>query len=347
MMATASAKTKVGLPWCTAMSPRELETWYNENIQHGTDDFDRDCRRAVDEVVRSVHRICSSNGVLFDVDRVIKGGSLGKGTMVKDLSDVDLIAFINPPHLKPIVTLGPTHYRKQLEGVIRDLEGALRQLSFVKNISRNDFLVNFTIGNLGPTKRSLGVDLLPTADNCLGHGRAHSDMFRAMLQLPNGYDREFYSASLAEHQLKFVAEKPGYVKALIRLVKYWAYECLPEKLQTSYPLELITIYRWENAGKPVHFSKAQGLKDVLQVLTNLRGLRHFWTYLYDASLANQAIKQLDYVNPIVLDPANPNNNACWVYQKRGNNVREVEDSARATLKCALLKDVVVTPNWGA
>ncbi|XP_038044258.1 uncharacterized protein LOC119718899 [Patiria miniata] len=173
---------------------------------------------------------------------------------------------------------------------------------------------------------------------------AHADMFRAMLQLPNGYDREFYSASLAQHQLQFMERIPGHVKALIRLVKYLAYECLPDKLHKSYPLELITVYRWENAGKPQRISKAQGLKDVLQVLTNLRGLRHYWTYLYYAALANQAITQLGYINPIVLDPANPTNNACWVYQK-GNNIIMIEEAARATLKFNLLKDVVVSANW--
>ncbi|XP_038076374.1 inactive 2'-5'-oligoadenylate synthase 1B-like [Patiria miniata] len=344
-MANAAAK-RMELPWCEPMDPRKLETWYNENIQHGTEEFDRDCRRAVDEVVRSVHRMCSSNGLLFDVSKVIKGGSLGKGTMVKDLSDVDLVAFINPPHLRSIVELGPVVYRQKLAGIIRDLEAALKRLPFVdsRSVTSNAFLVNFTIRNLGPRKRSLGVDLLPTADNCYGHGRAHADMFRAMLQLPNGYDREFYSASLVEHQLQFMEPKPGHVKALIRLVKYWAYECLPDTLHKSYPLELITVYRWENAGKPERISKAQGLKDVLQVLTNLRGLRHYWAYLYDAALANQTITQLGYINPIVLDPANPTNNACWVYQK-GNNIIMIEEAARATLKFNLLKDVVVSANW--
>ena len=120
-------------------------------------------------------------------------------------------------------------------------------------------------------------------------------MFRAMLQLHDNHDREFYSASLAEHQLSFVGNQPRYVKELVRLVKYWAKEYLPGYLQNSYGLELITIHLWEKAGKPVEFSKAQGLKRVLRALTRLTALRvTSWSSsrLYDATLAQSAITQL-------------------------------------------------------
>ena len=98
-------------------------------------------------------------------------------------------------------------------------------------------------------------------------------MFLAMLHLNDIKDRVFYSGSLAEHQVNFVGSQPGYVKELVRLVKYWANDYFPEKLKKSYRLELITIHLWEKAGKPVKFSKAQGLKNVLEVLTKLTALR--------------------------------------------------------------------------
>ncbi|XP_038076428.1 2'-5'-oligoadenylate synthase 1A-like [Patiria miniata] len=344
-MAAAAAKV-MELPWCQSMVPKELETWYHKNIADGTTDFGKDCRSAINKVVKSVQNICSTNRLQFTLSRVVKGGSLGKGTMLKDFSDVDLVAFIKPPRLRSFLDLGPAPavYIQQLDGIIRELEAALKQLPFVEGINRNVFMINFTINNLGPGGRSLGVDLLPTANCGCGHGRAHADIFRAMLALPSSYDRKFFSASLVEHQLRFMEQIPGHVKALIRLVKYWAYKCLPDKLHKSYPLELITIYRWKNAGEPQRISKAQGLKDVLQVLSNLRGLRHYWTFLYDAALAIQAITQLGCVNPIVLDPANPTKNVCEVY-KEGNNIKTIEDAAHDTLKSNLLKDVVVSANW--
>ncbi len=330
-------------PWCLDQS--RLETWYNENIQRGTDDFDRDCRRAIDEVVQKVQWICSSGGLHFNVDRIVKGGSLGKGTMVKDLSDVDLIAFINPPDLAPIVRIGPMEYKRKLAVVIRDLHSALAASpSFVSDVNSNEFLVYF---HINVSRRRLKVDFLPTSDNCAGHGRTHSDMFRAMLQLHDNRDREFYSASLAEHQLSFVGNQPGYVKELVRLVKYWASDNLPENLQKSYRLELITIHLWEEAGKPVRFSKAQGLKNVLQVLTRLTALRvTSWadSNLYDATLAQTAVNQLGMQNPIVLDPANPTNNVCQLYQQ-GTNMSEIASAAGQTLRTDLLANVTVRQGW--
>ncbi|XP_071805795.1 2'-5'-oligoadenylate synthase 3-like isoform X2 [Asterias amurensis] len=328
-------------PWCMDPKTYSLETWYNENIQCGTDAFDSDCRKAIDEVVQ---RIWSSGGVLFNFNRIVKGGSLGKGTMVKDLSDVDLIAFINPPNLAPIVRLGPAEYKRKLAVVIRDLHSALKRLTFVSDVSNNDLLVYF---NIRVGRRCLKVNFLPTSDNCAGHGRAHSDMFRAMLQLHNDKDREFYSASLAEHQLSFVGSQPRYVKELVRLVKYWANDYLPGYLQNSYGLELITIHLWEKAGKPVRFSKAQGLKRVLRALTRLTALRvTSWSgsRLYDATLAQSAITQLRMINPIVLDPANPTNNVCQLYQQ-GTNGREIASAAGQTLQTQLLMKVKVRQGW--
>ena len=116
-----------------------------------------------------------------------------------------------------------------------------------------------------------------------------------MLDVGHG-TRAFYSASFVQHQVQFVKEKPGHVKELIRLVKYWASKYLPDKLQKSYPLELITIYLWEKAGKPGRrLSKARGLRSVFEVLTNLNSLRVYWSYMpgVDYQLNETIIRKLD------------------------------------------------------
>ncbi|XP_033641804.1 2'-5'-oligoadenylate synthase 3-like isoform X3 [Asterias rubens] len=330
-------------PWC--LSPGNLETWYNGNIQRGTDDFRTDCQSAIDSVVRHIHKNCSSDILDFDVDKVVKGGSLGKGTMVKDLSDVDLVAFVNRPYLKPIAKIGKEEYTRTLSRIISDIKSTLKGVPGVQIVRSDQYLVNF---KMQVDSRWIDVDLLPTTDNAKCY-ISHSDMFRAMLQLHDNHDREFYSASLAEHQLSFVGNQPRYVKELVRLVKYWAKEYLPGYLQNSYGLELITIHLWEKAGKPVEFSKAQGLKRVLRALTRLTALRvTSWSSsrLYDATLAQSAITQLRMINPIVLDPANPTNNVCQLYQQ-GTNGREIASAAGQTLQTQLLMKVKVRQGWKA
>ena len=87
--------------------------------------------------------------------------------MVKDLSDVDLVAFINPPYLKPVATLGKKCYEETLSSIISDLKKALSKLQNVTEIDSDIYVVKFKI-NVG--QRCLKVDLLPTTDNIQVHG---------------------------------------------------------------------------------------------------------------------------------------------------------------------------------
>ena len=67
-------------------------------------------------------------------------------------------------------------------------------------------------------------------------------------------EKAYYSAGLVSLQVELVKGQPSIVKDLIRLVKYWRKTCIEDtgkiRLPSSYPLELITIYCWEKAGKP-------------------------------------------------------------------------------------------------
>ena len=100
-------------------------------------------------------------------------------------------------------------------------------------------------------------------------------------------------------QVNFIKKKPGVVKELIRLVKYWINKTVRAelgnlKLPASYPMELITIYTWEKAGRPRAFDRLKGLKAVLNVIGNeSRGLNHYWTENYSQSVAEDGIKSMD------------------------------------------------------
>ncbi|XP_038044085.1 2'-5'-oligoadenylate synthase 1A-like [Patiria miniata] len=335
-------------PWC--LPPSKLEKWYNENVQKGTASFDATCREAVNDVVRSIQRICSTDGDMFNVSEIFKGGSLGKGTMVQNLSDVDLVAFINPPYLQHIHTVEAKRYRKQLRKVISKMKAALRKEAkffthLVKNISSSTFLVKFTIV-VGD--RPLKVDLLPTASIPPGvEGRA---LFETMMTR-SSEDRELYSVSFAKSQVDFVKRQPGCVKELIRLVKNWAYTELPEELQKSYPLELITIFKWQRAGKPESFNKTRGLKDVLRSLQAIKALRtyHMAQYSCSKQLAKSIFCQQPSKGPIMLDPVNPTNNVFEIYQRAGNS-KKISRAARKTLGSELLKNVTLASrrrkHWG-
>ena len=48
-------------------------------------------------------------------------------------------------------------------------------------------------------------------------------------------------------------------------------------------------------------------------------------------------------SPIMLDPANPTNNVCYMYWKEKK--AQMESAAQVSLQFPLLRDVIVQPNW--
>ncbi|XP_071804973.1 2'-5'-oligoadenylate synthase 1A-like [Asterias amurensis] len=315
-------------PWIwNSSDSKDLQGYFADDIQDGTSEFDKACRAAIAEVVTSIQ---NDPSILHS--KVVKGGSLGKGTMVKDISDVDLVVFMNEPAMEPVDKVGPTRYQEQLNEVLKQLKKHVDlRLSGVTNIQLKQYLLSFTIQVQG---RSVDVDLVPTADNSSSFSDS-SHMFNKMQQSSPGA-REYYSPSLVKDQVEFVKKQPTAVKSLIRMVKVWAGQCLPESLRKSYPLELLTIHMWERAGSPKSFKLARGFRCVITIFTSyckyLQPVN--WTNYYSEEQARTAMTGME--KPIVLDPANPTNNVFKLY----HDLVSKKDLARAASMTVEHSDLV-------
>ena len=82
--------------------------------------------------------------------------------MVKGISDVDLVVFMNERAMEPVDKVGRIRYQEQLDEVLKQLKANVKKLSGVTNIKLKQYLLCFTIQSRG---RSVDVDLVPTADN--------------------------------------------------------------------------------------------------------------------------------------------------------------------------------------
>ena len=117
-------------------------------------------------------------------------------------------------------------------------------------------------------------------------------------------EREFYSAGFVKLQVEFISTKPGVVKELIRLAKYWnsqiagsALKGKHARLPSSYSMELITVLAWGRANNPYRFDRLQGFKAVLNIIAyELSTLRHYWTVNYSSSMAERALQAMDASN---------------------------------------------------
>ena len=123
-------------------------------------------------------------------------------------------------------------------------------------------------------------------------------LYNEMIKRPTE-DKRYYSAHFVSLQVDFVKDQLPNVKNLIRLVKYWRKTCIEDKssgtarLPSSYPLELITIGCWEDAGKPLSFDIRAGFKAVLQQLVDNCHIHYIWYNYYNKAIAESGMKKME------------------------------------------------------
>ncbi|XP_042525524.1 2'-5'-oligoadenylate synthase-like protein [Dipodomys spectabilis] len=283
--------------------------------------------------------------------KVVKGGSSGKGTILNQHSDVDMVLFLSCfSSFKD-----QAQHRKDIIDFIKEkLERCGKSLAY--NIS----VVQHREGKRTPRSLTLmvqpkessdvmRVDVLPAFD-ALGSFNPNSkpapEIYENLIT-SEGHPGEF-SSSFTELQRHFVKSRPVKLKNLLLLVKHWYLQYVKHKyrapLPPKYALELLTIYAWETGtGEGENFKLEEGLIAVMNLLRNYENICIYWTKYYDFQneVVGNAIKQqLKSSRPIILDPADPTNNLgrrqgwAQVAEEAGNCLRQV---------CCLQK--VPRPGW--
>ncbi|XP_048768093.1 2'-5'-oligoadenylate synthase 1A-like [Ostrea edulis] len=279
-----------------------------------------------------VHRLCQFMKNNFPDElrpsEIIKSGSLGKGTAVKGKSDADLVVFMARFHSISVLRDSLNRILDRMKLYLGTHAGCT-----VEGTTAHAVKVSLSC-HAGHTH---DVDILPSV-NVLGTG-SKREIYKTM-GAHSPFLREYYSAALAPLQISFVSGVPTKVKTLIRLVKYWRKTCFEEstgrqRLPSSYPLELITIGEWEDAGGPVNFDLRKGFYHVLLSIVNYKRLKHAWNTNYNAD------KYISDDSCYVMDPANPFNNVmeacnCWDL---------VESNARQFLRKPLFSGLSTSSGW--
>ncbi|XP_031550004.1 2'-5'-oligoadenylate synthase 3-like [Actinia tenebrosa] len=273
----------------------------------------------------------------YSANRMIKGGSLGKGTALKGTSDLDCVLVLN--EMKNVEDL--IHDIDEVKGDLKSCLDTLparsaHQHGWKITFERmTPFSVQFTMTKISSPSGVVEVDLLPTFNI------PESDLneiYREM-RLKNANTRRYYSAALTELQRDFVKELPARIKDLIRLVKYWCKRFVKQgniaHAPSSYLLELITIHAWEKVDKPTTINMAIAFKAVMEELNNYQNLNAVWHRYYQE---NQEMS--DHKLPRVIDPANPYNNLC-----DGVDWMEVARIAEETMRKPLFQDIPITSHW--
>ncbi|CAH1792684.1 unnamed protein product, partial [Owenia fusiformis] len=198
----------------------------------------------------------------YDIQEVVKSGSLGKGTAVKGNVDVDLVVFLNGfRNQKDFISKSPE--------IVANLKSFLREAGKRRDMSINIEKTSSSGAVQFKFRRNNGewhdVDVMAAFDNIRHLGsveRVNAEMARQSEDV-----RKTYAACLTKEQLEFVRSKPAKVKDLIRLVKHWKethVTGIPSP--KSYGMELLTIEAWKAGGSLQDFNTRKGFYYVLKKL---------------------------------------------------------------------------------
>ncbi|XP_043925682.1 2'-5'-oligoadenylate synthase 3-like [Protopterus annectens] len=298
-------------------SPKNIDTFIHDYLLPDSS-FTNYVGQVIDTICNFLKENCFKNSQSkIKVQKIIKGGSSGKGTTLKNDSDADLVVFLDC--FKSYKDL-----KDERHDVIVEIRERLNQFSR----ERSHIKIHFNEDR----KRSLGFKLQVKADtewikcdvlpayNAIGEfnkdiPKPSSQVYIDLIELPAGKGE--FSLCFTELQRHFIMHQPPKVKNLLRLVKYWykkhvkTYKKDQRHLPPKYALELLTMYVWEQGSNKENFKMEEGFRTLLEMIQQYQQLCIYWTKYYDlrsSDITEYLKRQLRAQRPIILDPADPTNN---------------------------------------
>ncbi|CAK6432918.1 unnamed protein product [Pipistrellus nathusii] len=287
-------------------------------------------RKAVNEICSFLKERCFQDASHpVRVSKVVKGGSLGKGTTLRGRSDADLVVFLSElrSFREQLDRRGEfiQEIRRQLKAFQRETEtgvqfeirkprrpGKPRALSFAFRSPELDHKVEFDVL---PAFDVLGLWTVGPEPHIHEDYRPDPQIYVRLIDECTSLGKEGeFSPCFTELQRAFLRQRPTKLKSLIRLVKHWYQLCRERRgkpLPPQYALELLTVYAWERGCKVTSFSTAQGFRTVLELVVDYRKLCIYWTKYYDFEnpiIGQYLRRQLKQPRPVILDPADPTGN---------------------------------------
>nr|XP_044988569.1 2'-5'-oligoadenylate synthase-like protein isoform X1 [Jaculus jaculus] len=258
------------------------------------------------------------------VQKTVKVGSFGNGTVLRSTADLELVVFLSCfhsfqeeakyHHAALSLMWRKVCYSQDLLALgLRDLrmtQGVPGALVFTIHTRDTGEPMQVTVV---PAYQALG----PSVPNPQSLPEVYVNLIKA-----NGYPGHF-SPSFGELRRNFVRHRPTKLKSFLRLVKHWYQQyvkakCPRANLPPFYALELLTIYAWEvGTWEDTNFRLDEGLTTVMELLQEYELICIYWTTFY--TLQNPVIeafvrKQLKKERPIILDPTDPTHNVAEGYR---------------------------------
>lgn len=264
------------------------ETEHVENQQY-LDLHNRICGRSFNsKVAQTLSDVVDMvvKTTFLKVEKVVKGGSIAKGSAITGVSDAEIVFFV---HGVP-----QTNQDKWMPPLLRATYGILsEQLGSEHGIE-----------GLCVTEDSVHMKVKGIISVDLRFSPVFESFSKVIQTIGNqGPEvRRHYTASLVQERTQFISKQPGHVKVTIRLLKWWRdqQEWSSKLLRPSDEiLELLAVYSAVQS-KPA--DQRIAVANVMLLLSQFNDLQIVWSNYYGK---DDVWAPLLRQRPLLMDPTNP------------------------------------------
>lgn len=243
--------------------------------------FSSKATQALNEITSTV-----SDKLFLNIDHVVGGGSVGRGTVIGGATDAELVFF-----LKDLPVAGQLRWlpalHKAVVGVLNEHLGASHG---VENVHATPDSVKLSVRGV------VAVDLrfVPVFES-------YANTLKILAQ-EGPETRKKLGAALMKERTNFISKQPGQVKVTMRLLKWWRDQQQWSRAMSRPSddlLELLTVYSATQC-KPQDQQTA--VSNVLALMARFDELCVTWSNFYKKT---DIWEPLSNQRPLVMDPVNP------------------------------------------
>lgn len=237
------------------------------------------------QALNEIGTIVSEN-LFFNIDHVVRGGSVGRGTVIGGSTDAELVFLLRDMPVAGQLSWLPSLH-KAVVGVLKEHVGSSHGIEDVHATSECVKLI---------VRGVVAVDLkfVPVVES-------YGQILKYLSQ-QGSEGRQRLAASLTKERTHFISKQPGQVKVTMRLLKWWRDQQQWSSNATRPSddiIELLTVY---SASQCKPHDQQTAVSNVLGLMARFDELCVTWSNFYKK---NEIWEPLMNHRPLVMDPVNP------------------------------------------
>lgn len=243
--------------------------------------FSSKATQALNDITAAV-----SEKLFLNVDHVVRGGSVGRGTVIGGSTDAEIVFF-----LKDLPVAGQMKWLPALhKAVVGVLKEYLSASHGVEDVLAEADSVKFNVRGVV----SVDMKFVPVFDG-LG------EVYKALKQ--NDADaRRRLGCALLKERTHFISKQPGQVKVTMRLLKWWRDQQQWSSISARPSDDLIELLVVHSACLSKPQDQQTAVTNVLALMSRFTELQVTWTNYYKKS---DIWEPLLNHSPLLMDPVNP------------------------------------------